>query len=273
MNKLENMTKQKYDKIHDWRKEITQYKKGLRELAIHPHKKIEDTHIKFIKTYGKGKKVLEVGCGVGHITKRFAKYAQQVTAIDFSDVVKYAKKINNKKNITYLQADVTKLPFMDESFDIIIASEIIEHIPNPNQAIKEMKRVLVNGGLVYLSTPNLLTLIYPLEIASSLRHPLRWINLMLMRTNTNSEEYDRPMFPWTLKSWFKEEGFSILEHNTKIYYYWRKPYIIPIKLLDKMVPFSTNLVIWFLRITDAIIESKIPLLKWAGTRQFIIVKK
>ena len=272
-------TRAKYDRIHDWRVEIKQYRSGMRLLAVHPHQKIEDLHVQFLRDYLPGKRVLEIGCGVGHITKRVAAYAKSVHALDFSKVVGYAKKINSAPNIHYLKADATRLPFPDRSFDIVLSSEVLEHVPQGEQMIAEIHRVLVPGGRVCLSTPNLWTLFDPLEMLAAIRkpsRPLRWFKLLFRRTDTNPEEFDRPLFPATLRRWFRAQGFTVLLNKTYIFNFWREPYLSLMSALDrrmKQTKRSEKFAQYFLITTDALIESRFSPLQWMGTRQFIVAVK
>jgi ubiquinone/menaquinone biosynthesis C-methylase UbiE len=60
------------------------------------------------------------------------------------------KKCNSKRVV----GSILEMPFPDAHFDIVVSSEVIEHTPNPEQAIKEIYRVLKPGGVMVLSTPN-----------------------------------------------------------------------------------------------------------------------
>jgi len=95
------------------------------------------------------KEILEVGCGIGVISSYLAeKYTCNVVGIDLdSKQIKKAKK-NNIEN-EYLEfniADVTKLAFEDKEFDIILSFDVLHHIPNWNQALHEIIRVLKPEG-------------------------------------------------------------------------------------------------------------------------------
>lgn len=57
-------------------------------------------------------------------------------------------------NLKFVAGDAEKLPFADDSFDSVLCTEVIEHLPRPQIAIDEMFRVLKPGGLAVISTPN-----------------------------------------------------------------------------------------------------------------------
>jgi len=80
------------------------------------------------------------------------------------------KLLRNKAltdRVTYVQADAQNLPFGENSFDIVISCETIEHVPDPRAAVREMYRVCRSGGILHLTTPNYLNFIglYELFIA------------------------------------------------------------------------------------------------------------
>lgn len=62
-------------------------------------------------------------------------------------------RANTNKEINLLAGDATKLPFKSNSFDAVIATAVIEHVPTPEILVKECHRVLRNDGIVILTTP------------------------------------------------------------------------------------------------------------------------
>jgi ubiquinone biosynthesis O-methyltransferase len=99
----------------------------------------------------KGKNVLDVGCGTGFFTYQIAKEAESVTGIDiFKDNITFANCNNRMNNVLFMTANAEKLPYKDDSFDIIFCSEVIEHIKNKGVAIKEFSRVLKHNGILLL---------------------------------------------------------------------------------------------------------------------------
>lgn len=95
-------------------------------------------------------KILEVGCGSGHFTNMIKKYYPtcDVYGIDLdNNHIKFAKNESKRLNIdvNYQVADVSHLPFEDNSFDIVFSHTLIEHLPF-DDFIKEQKRVLNKGG-------------------------------------------------------------------------------------------------------------------------------
>ena len=97
---------------------------------------------------------LEIGCGSGPVSKHISKkYEVKVVGTDVDkDQIKLAKENSkNLRNITFLVADATNLPFKDKSFDIVISINVLHHIYNWMDALKEINRVLKNGGYLILA--------------------------------------------------------------------------------------------------------------------------
>lgn len=93
-------------------------------------------------------KVLDVGCGTGFGCAMLQKSCEQVIGIDISpDAIKYAKQ-------SFIVGDAQNLPFFDSYFDGIAAMEVIEHVHNPGQTMREIYRVLKPKGVLVISTPN-----------------------------------------------------------------------------------------------------------------------
>ena len=87
-----------------------------------------------------GATLLDVGCGTGYFTRRFAHFGLKVTGIDPDPkALEYAKKLSGE--ITYLLAEASKLPFADNSFDHTIAVTSLCFIGNPHHALDELWRV------------------------------------------------------------------------------------------------------------------------------------
>ena len=93
---------------------------------------------------GKNKKVLDLGGRDGVLTKYFIK-KNHVTLADIDEnALEYAKK--NYK-VETMKVDLNQsLPFKDDSFDVVVMAEVLEHLPYPNITLGEIKRVLKTNG-------------------------------------------------------------------------------------------------------------------------------
>ena len=104
-------------------------------------------------TQGQKVKVLDCGAGHGAFTKKLHEAGYDVSACDLFPEIYYYDKV------PCVQANVTQhLPFEDNSFDAIVAMEIMEHIQDHEVFFEECNRILKSGGSVYISTPNILSL-------------------------------------------------------------------------------------------------------------------
>lgn len=93
-------------------------------------------------------KILDVGCGKGLIAKNLSKYCKEIISIDVED-----KRLDREGYKFELVKD-ERLPFKDNSFDVIISNQVIEHVNNQDVHIYEIHRVLKKYGICYLATPN-----------------------------------------------------------------------------------------------------------------------
>lgn len=98
--------------------------------------------------------VLECACGTGAITKYMAPKCSKLIATDYSDgMLRQAKKKCGKYgNVTFAKADITCLGYPDNSFDKAVAGNVIHLLPEPEKAMKEMERVVKDGGKIIIPT-------------------------------------------------------------------------------------------------------------------------
>ena len=119
----------------------------------------QDRRLALIHKYAplEGKRILDVGCGLGMYVKKMRAFSQEVYGVDI-DQEKVAEASQTLPNI-YL-APAEKLPFPDGFFDLVLLHEVIEHVEDDRQAIREAHRVSKEGGRIVIFAPNRL---YPLE--------------------------------------------------------------------------------------------------------------
>lgn len=113
-----------------------------------------------------GERVLDIGCGEGRHSWQACKQSHcLVCALDIEQVnLKKAhhvlwlldKQEESKGKWVLVRGDIISLPFEDGSFDKIVCSEVLEHIPDDKQGIKEMVRVLKDDGTLVISVPSYL---------------------------------------------------------------------------------------------------------------------
>jgi len=116
--------------------------------------------------------ILDVGCGNGWVAKEFLPRGKQVYSLDISITnPAIAKKLYTNEKHFGITADSFHLPFNDNSFDCVIASEIIEHVYDPAGFVKELFRVVKKGGSLIITTPYKEKLIYYLCIHCNQKTP------------------------------------------------------------------------------------------------------
>jgi 2-polyprenyl-3-methyl-5-hydroxy-6-metoxy-1,4-benzoquinol methylase len=106
--------------------------------------------IDMVNTIGKNLKILDVGCGDGVISEPIMKMGNYVAALELPTVATLAKKCNVS---SVMAGDAEELAFASESFDLIIASEVVEHLWEPKSFLNEAHRVLKPSGYMIIETP------------------------------------------------------------------------------------------------------------------------
>jgi SAM-dependent methyltransferase len=177
-----------------------------------------------------GQRILEIGAGSGESlnlaipSPRWDSYVALDLAPGWSDPELY-KKLTNKENhnfgsITFVEANAQKLPFPDDFFDAAISTCVLAHIADPEEAIKELRRVVRHGGQVVIGMPTdpgmlnrlvKLLITYPkmrkfgsedprLEYARE--HPNGIGNLLaLLNHHFLSDKSRRTYYPFIIPSW------------------------------------------------------------------------
>ena len=160
--------------------------------------------------------ILDAGCGEGFIDALLIdNYSSiRITGLEFAEeAIEIARKMNPKAE--YVQSDITKMPFDDQSFDIVICTEVLEHLEKPDKAISEIIRVAKK--YVLLTVPhepwfclgNLLVLKNVSRLGNPLDHINHW-NLNSFRSflqkHINRRWRISRSFPWIIAELWLSEG-------------------------------------------------------------------
>jgi len=106
-----------------------------------------------LKFLGTNQKILDIGCNDGTITQVMKEMGNEVIGVDFEEVVEIAKR--NHHDIQFISFDASNIfPIDDNSFDVVIATELIEHLIDDELFLNECYRILRPGGRLMLTTPN-----------------------------------------------------------------------------------------------------------------------
>ena len=106
-----------------------------------------------IRPVVKGKTVLELAAGTGLIAKNIVNAAAHIEATDASaEMIAEAKRNNQSAKLHFSVQDMFRLPYADKSFDVVIVSNALHIVPQPEKALAEIHRVLKDDGVLIAPT-------------------------------------------------------------------------------------------------------------------------
>lgn len=166
------------------------------------------TNLTLLVKESRSKEIIDVGCGEGFTIDRLQKNGVKANfiGVDFLDkAIKIGRKMYPKLNLK--KSNIYKLPFKNGSFDLTICTEVLEHLEDPNKAVRELKRV--TRKFILFSVPN-----EPFFMTSNflrgknlsrwgndIEHINHWSFLsfekFLMKNNLKIKKRKLP-FPWTM---------------------------------------------------------------------------
>lgn len=157
--------------------------------------------------------ILEVACGRGGFVRELALAGARVTGCDFSAS---ALRVGQGKLqpleahaglAAFVQGDAQALAFADDTFDVVVSCETIEHLPDPWAALREMYRVTRPGGRLFLTTPNYLNFMGVYEIYAHFRHPGRKAD----------QPYDRRQWFLQIRKYVSRAGWTIMHSDGTVH--------------------------------------------------------
>jgi len=109
-----------------------------------------------VKLVPSGKRVLDLGCGFGVISKLLSKKSEAVAGIDMlQGNIDIAKEFNSANNVYFVCSSAESLlTDFDNKFQVIVLTEVLEHVENPYGLINDCYNLLEEGGYLIISTPN-----------------------------------------------------------------------------------------------------------------------
>ena len=184
---------------------------------------------KHLGNKGIGKSCIEVGCGTGKISEAIADLVGTLTVSDISE--KLSREVGERMKAPWMQQDACSLSIPDSSFDVVISSECIEHVPDPEKALREMVRVLKPGGLIVVTTPN------------KVWNPVLWLTMITgIRKFAGREIW---LFPSAAARILKSEGISDVKFDGCHLFPWQIPLaknVLPLfdRAGEYLYPFMIN---------------------------------
>lgn len=158
--------------------------------------------LEMIRKYiGYRAEILDVGSGAGFFANEAAVAGHKVTGLDVSDAsLKVAELMDRTQTVRYVEGNAYHMPFRKESFDVVVALDLLEHVSDPEKIMSEMTRVLRPGGLLFFHTVNRTALSYFLISKG------KWFI-----KQTPAMYFDFSLFrrPETVDQWCEEMGLEV----------------------------------------------------------------
>ena len=131
-----------------WDRNAGQYDRFMRK-----DRAAYETMYGLIRPVVKGKTVLELATGTGLIAKNIVNAAAHIEASDTSaEMIREAKRRNHSAKLYFSVQDMFCLPYADESFEVVIVSNALHIVPQPEKALAEIHRVLRDDGVLIAPT-------------------------------------------------------------------------------------------------------------------------
>lgn len=122
---------------------------GYVALNEHPHR----AHAKLLALVGPAQRVLDVGCSTGYLSQPLVERGATVVGIEYdAAAAEIARAVCAEVHVGDIET--MELPFDDESFDVVLCGDLIEHLRDPEGFLARMRPLVSPGGRIVLSTPN-----------------------------------------------------------------------------------------------------------------------
>ena len=126
---------------------------GLYDRFMRKDREVYEKMYELIRPVVKDKTVLELATGTGLIAKHIVNTAVHIEATDASpEMIIEAKRGNSSAKLHFSVQDMFSLPYADNSFDVVIVSNALHIVPQPEKSLQEIKRVLKDDGVLIAPT-------------------------------------------------------------------------------------------------------------------------
>lgn len=148
------------------------------------------------KHLNNGDKICDLGCGDGYASFQLAKEGFHVTGVDVSgNMIEKAKKRAEELPLTFIKEDISVLPFLDGTFDAVMAINSLEWTENPFKVLNEIKRVLKKDGLLCIA----------------ILGPTAMPRMNSYRRLLGEKVICNTMMPWEMEKIAEEIGLTMIE--------------------------------------------------------------
>jgi ubiquinone/menaquinone biosynthesis C-methylase UbiE len=193
----------------------------------------------------KGDSILDIGCGEGrHTIKACQQDDTFCVGADFGydNLVETRNKLNFHEKLDDLSCkafdlscmDITNMPFCDDSFDIVICSEVLEHIPDDAKAMSELIRILKPGKTLAISVPRF----WPEKICWLLSDEYFNANMGHVRI------YKKPTLIEAIEAFGVKHFSSHHAHSIHAPFWWLKCFKGPSRTDSKLVNLYHKILVW-----------------------------
>ncbi len=196
------------------------YTHGHHESVLRSHRRrtADDSAGYLLPHLRPGLSLLDIGCGPGTITVDLAARIApgSVTAVEPADdalnLARAEAQRRNTSNVSFVTSDVHALDFPDNTFDVVHAHQVLQHVADPVQALREMRRVCAPGGVVAVRDADYAGFIWFPRI------PLldRWLELYEGAARANGGDPDAGR---RLLSWAQQAGFDDITPTASMWCY------------------------------------------------------
>lgn len=193
-----------------------QYTHGHHESVLRAHswRTVENSAAYLVPELRPGRSLLDVGCGPGTITVDFARRLApgRVTGLDASaEIIGQATELGaGLAGLEFVTGDAYALPFDDDTFDIVHAHQVLQHVADPVAVLRELRRVAKSDGVVAVRDVDYGgTIWYP-----ELQGLDDWIEVLLAVHRSNGGEPDAGR---RLQAWALEAGFGEVQATASIW--------------------------------------------------------
>lgn len=224
--------------------------------------------------------ILDLGCGQALGLEEIIGECKEYHGVDLSlEQLALSRKyypVETYPNVKFYYDTVYSNHFPDECADFIISSEVIEHLDNPFKHIQYCRDKLKRGGILSLSTPNTSIYWYPLMILyTHVKYPGKWRKMLNAHTCWKEALSWHPSLkPNVLRKMLEKKGFTVLDHYTCTWFWFDHIIMRLTRYMErKGFTFQITLFKYWMNFLEFLIETNLPILKWAGIRQFIVAQK
>lgn len=215
----------------------------------------------------KANRLLDLGCGNGWFCYELAElspgtrfYGIDISTFRIDMFKRHIEESGSQDRMEAASANGENLPFPDNSFDLVVMREVLEHLQEPAKTFLEIHRILIPGGYLLITTPTkLMTEFWKfMAIIPAFVKRLLKKEPLLKKTMT---VYDSPLSHAYFKKIIKDSGFEIEE--------WKRVIFLPHESYLQFIPQRLLRIM----VKAAILIKKIPILHFLGLHYVVFLKK